>query len=209
MKYTDIVWDFDGTLVDTYPWFTRIYQETLKEFGYVVPGEEIRAKLLISAECANVFYNETYGIDLDRLGKRYGDLKKENGLCVDEMKVYPGVELVLKTIKERGGRNYLYTNRDRSALQYLEAYGLLQYFDGFVTAENVKKLKPAPEGMYILFEQYGITPERMLMIGDRELDVDAAKAVGADACFYNTNGIEIPENADYAVETLEDLLLLV
>jgi len=209
MKYTDIAWDFDGTLIDTYPCLVRIYQEMLAEFGYPVPRREIHSKLSISIGYAHTFYSEAYGISWGDLRERYSELRKENGLCLDEMKVYPGVETVLKAIKESGRRNHLYTNRDRKALQYLEAYGLLQYFDGFVTGENIGKLKPAPDGLYVLFEQYEIAPEKMLMVGDRAVDMDAAKAAGADTCFYNTNGIDIPENVDYVVETLEDLLQLI
>ena len=206
MKYTDVAWDFDGTLVDTYPCLIRIYQDMLEEYGYRVSREEIHSKISISFGHAHKYYSELYGISLDDLRRRYRELRALNGLCLDEMKVYPGVAEVLKAIKESGRRNHLYTNRNRLALSYLEAYGLLQYFDGFVTSENIGKLKPEPDGLYVLLEAYHISPERLLMVGDRAVDMDAAKAAGADTCFYNTNGIEVPANADHVVEDLMEIL---
>ena len=113
---------------------------------------------------------------------------------------------ILKAIKESGRRNHLYTNRNRLAIRYLEEFKLLQFFDGFVTSENIGKAKPAPDGMQVLLEQYKIPPQKMLMVGDRALDVDAAKAAGADACFFNSNGIEKPDGADFEIEKMEELL---
>ncbi len=206
LKYTDIAWDFDGTLVDTYPNLVRIYKEMLNEYGYTVSTQEVRAKLSVSIGKAHEYYAEKYGVDYNKLMQRYKELREKNGLCLDEMRLYPGVADVLKAIKESGRRNYLYTNRNRLALCYLESFNILQYFEGFVTSENIRRFKPAPDGMYVLFEQYGITPEKLLMVGDRAVDIKAAKAAGADACFYNSNGIDIPEGVDFEIKSMEDLL---
>ncbi len=208
MKYTDIAWDFDGTLIDTYPNLVRIYIETLNSFGYSAPREEISFNLANSMLYAHEVYAERFGVDLNELRERYTKLRASNGLCIDEMRAYPGVAETLKAIKESGGRNHLYTNRNQLALQYLEVFNLLQYFDGFVTSENIRKIKPAPDGMYVLFEQFGISPEKMLMVGDRAVDIDAAKAAGADACFYNTNGIAVPAGADFEIKDMELLQYL-
>ena len=56
---------------------------------------------------------------------------------------YEKIPEALKFIYENGGKNFLYTHRDRVAVEYLEKYGLSQYFEGFVTRENGFPLKPA------------------------------------------------------------------
>ena len=48
MKYTDVAWDFDGTLIDTYPNLVRIFKEMLNEYGYTVSKEEIHMKMSVS-----------------------------------------------------------------------------------------------------------------------------------------------------------------
>ncbi|MBQ8813426.1 MAG: HAD family hydrolase [Lachnospiraceae bacterium] len=78
-------------------------------------------------------------------------------------------------------------------------------FDGLITKEEMRELKPAPGGMIDLCKQYQVDPKQMLMVGDRAVDIDSAKNAGADACFYNTNGITVPEGTDFEVENLSEL----
>ena len=203
MKYTDIAWDFDGTLFDTYPNLVRAFREALEMYGYTAEETEIREKMSITIRHAVTFYSEKYDLNPTEF---YSLFKKLEGVRPDLVTAYPGTEETLRMIKESGRRNHLYTNRNRDALRYLEAYGFLQYFDGLITKEEMKECKPAPGGMIDLCKRYQVKPEKMLMVGDRAVDVDSAKAAGADACFFDTNGIEVPEGTDFEIEKLEDLL---
>ncbi len=204
MKYTDIAWDFDGTLVDSYPNCTRAFREALESYGCTADEAEIRLKMSISIRNAQEFYSRKYGLDGAELYRRYKELE---GFRPDIVQLYPGIAETLKAIRDSGRRNHLYTNRNRDAVRYMEALGILQYFDGLITAENIGKLKPAPDGLYRLLEQYRIEPGKLLMVGDRDVDIRSAKAAGADGCFYNTNQIETPEGVDVQVEEISDLML--
>ena len=203
MKYTDIAWDFDGTLVDSYPNCTRAFREALETYGYTADEREIRQKMSLSIRHAREYYMEKYNLDGDELHRRYKELE---GFRPDAMALYPGIAEVLKAIKDSGRRNHLYTNRNQDAVRYLDAFGILQYFDGLITAENIGQYKPQPDGLYRLCEQYQILPEKLLMVGDRDVDIRAAKAAGADGCFYNTNGIEVPEGVDVIVGDIGEIL---
>lgn len=203
MKYTDVAWDFDGTLFDTYPNLVRAFKEALACYGYIAQEYEIHRKMSISIRNAVIYYSQKYGIDQVELRALH---KKKEGFCPDLVTVYPGAKETLKAIKESGRRNHLYTNRNIGAVRYLESYDLLQYFDGLVTAEEMRELKPAPDGMLTLCKQYQVNPKQMLMVGDRVVDVDSAKNAGADACLYNTNRIEVPKGTDFEIKRLEDLL---
>lgn len=203
MRYTDVAWDFDGTLFDTYPNLVRAFREALETYGYTAEEDEIHLKMTISIRHAVTFYAEKYGLDPEEFRALH---KKLEGFRPDLVTTYPGVRETLKAIKESGRRNHLYTNRDKGAVRYLEAYDLLQYFDGLITKEEMRELKPAPGGMIDLCKQYQVDPKQMLMVGDRAVDIDSAKNAGADACFYNTNGIAVPEGTDFEVENLSELL---
>ena len=204
MKYTDVAWDFDGTLFDTYPNLVRAFREALEHYGYTASEEEIHQKMSITIRNAVDFYSEKYGLDPVEFRTLH---KKLEGFHPELVSTYPGARETLKAIKESGRRNHLYTNRDKGAIKYLEAYDLLQYFDGLVTKEEMCELKPAPGGMIELCSQYGVKPNQMLMVGDRAVDIDSAKNAGTDACFYNTNGIAMPEGTDFEIKNLEDLLV--
>ena len=203
MRYTDIAWDFDGTLADSYPNCTRAFREALETYGYTADEAEIRLKMSQSIRHARDYYADKYELDGSELHRRYKELE---GFRPDAMTLYPGIRETLKAIQDSGRRNHLYTNRNRDAVRYLEAFGILQYFDGLITVENMDKLKPDPDGLLRLCEQFEVSPEKLLMVGDRDVDIRSAKTAGADGCFYNTNGITVPEGVDVIVEEIGELL---
>lgn len=203
MKYTDIAWDFDGTLFDTYPNLVRAFKETLEHYGYTADETEIRQKMSITIRHAVTFYCEKYGLDPVEFRALH---KMIEGFRPELVPMYPGAKETLKTIKESGRRNHLYTNRNKGAVRYLEANDLLQYFDGLMTEEVMCELKPAPGGMFDLCKNYQVNPEQMVMVGDRAVDIDSAKNAGTAACFFNTNGIAVPDGTDFEIEELKDLL---
>ena len=203
MRYTDVAWDFDGTLADSYPNCTRALMVTLSRLGYPRPEEEVRGLLVITTGHAISHYAEELGMDAEELRRLY---KKEESVHPELVIPFPGICEVLAAIKESGRRNHLYTNRNRDAIQYLEAMGLLPYFDGLMTSEEYAIRKPDPCGMLKLMEQYQVKPSKMLMVGDRALDLEASKAAGGDGCFYNTNGTPVPDSADFVVTDIRELL---
>lgn len=120
--------------------------------------------------------------------------------------MYSGIEAVLKQIKDSGRRNHLYTNRRQDAVHYLEKLGILHYFEGLMTYEKMTDYKPNPDGMFKLLAEYSIDPSKMLMVGDRDIDLEASKMAGADGCFFNTNNLPVPKCADFVVENIQELL---
>ena len=203
MRYTDVAWDFDGTLADSYPNSVRALGEVLRSFGFEESDEDLRAQLIVTSRHAMRYYGEKYGLDPEELRILY--LEKA-GFHPELVIPFPGIREVLKEIKESGRRNHLYTNRNRLAVRYLDALGLLPYFDGLITGEEMAEFKPHPDGMYKLLEQYQVEPSKMLMVGDRALVLEASKAAGGDGCFYNTNGTSVPDCADFVVEDIRDLM---
>jgi len=203
MKYTDIAWDFDGTLVDSYPNLTKLMQNALESFGCKEDAQEIRKHLVVTIRHARDFFAEKYGLDPNELSQRFNELKAAEP---EILSLFPGIEEVLREIKESGRRNHLYTNRKEDAVHYMEELEILQYFDGLMTYEKMEDYKPNPDGMLKLLAEYEVEPSKMLMVGDRILDLEASKAVGADGCFFNTNRFPVPECADFVVEDIRKLL---
>ena len=100
MKYTDVAWDLDGTLINSYPSLVRIYQDMLGQLGYPVTREEIWDKMTTSIGYAHKYYAERYGIGIEILECRFTELQDVNDLCVGEVELYPGIRKVLKTVKK-------------------------------------------------------------------------------------------------------------
>ena len=203
MKYTDIAWDFDGTLFDSYPNCVRAFCEMLESYGHQEDPEEVKQKMIVTVRYAREFYGQKYGLDPNEMRLRYMECE---GFRPDLVKPYPGAAKVLKVIKDSGRRNFLYTNRGHDALPYLEAYDLMQYFDGYITGVEMEEYKPDPSGAFLMRDRYGIEPGKLLMVGDRDVDFLAVKPAGFDGCFFNSNHTEVPDCADFCINELEDVL---
>ena len=203
-KYRHFVWDFDGMLFDSYPHTARALYKTLRDAGREEPEEELYRALRVSV--GHAF--RTYGLSEEEKAafRVYENQLEEEPVTVP----YPGIPDLLRKITERGGRNYLLTNRDRLATVYLEKYGMREYFSGIVDSTYGFPAKPDPSGMKYLAEKYGFAGDA-LMLGDRELDAAAGVGGGADALFFDEFRAVSPEAtaARYIVHTVEELSALI
>ena len=119
--------------------------------------------------------------------------------------VFPFVKEVCLYILAKGGQNFILTHRRRVSLERLIQFHAMQaYFTASVTKDDGYPDKPDPQGLKSIITQYGLPPSQVMMIGDRELDVQAGKNAGVQSCLYGTNTLQEP--ADYHFTSYGDLL---
>ncbi|WP_186576994.1 HAD-IA family hydrolase [Aquibacillus kalidii] len=203
--YKHIIWDFDGTLFDTYPVMASIFKELLEERGNNEPLEEIINQMKVSMSHALKYYEAKYQIDHDFIEKY--KMKRKN-IEVGISKPFAGVEEICKYIYDSNKHNYLYTHRGESSIQLLKKFGLDKYFTDFITSENGFKRKPSPDAILYLVEKHSFDPSQAIMIGDRDLDILSAKNAGVDGCFF-TEGKVNSEISDYTIDDLQKLYSII
>lgn len=203
--FKHFIWDFDGTLFDSYPPMVKAYHQALSEQGIHISEEEILKHMKISIRHLLVYSKEHYGID-DVFSQRFNELRK----TYEQVLFEPYKEAVeaIEMIRSRGGRNYIYTHRGRSTHMYLEKYDLLKYFDEVVTDENNFSLKPDPEGINFILKKHHINHETAMVIGDRELDILSGQNAGIKGCFYSERPEYTCDTADYLITSHLELLRL-
>ena len=203
--YKHFIWDFDGTLFDSYPPMVKAYHEALKEQGIKVSEEEILRLMKISVRHLMAYSKEHHGID-GAFSERFAELREVYEQALFEP--YKDIRKVLKEICDRGGSNHIYTHRGSSTGLYLEKYKLLSYFDEIVTSDNGFPCKPDPEGVQFILESHNIDPDTAVLIGDRALDILSAQKAGIKGCFYSERPEYTCDVADYLItEHLEILTL--
>ena len=184
MKFKNYIWDFDGTLFDSYPHIMKCCWDMLREEGRdgLFDYGEVLAHLLVT----------------------FGDMKRFTGMPDDDYRrfvdrshllgdeevlpratPFPDCRDVLSAVAERGGRNYLYTHRNNTARRYLDTYGLTEFFSDMVTSEEGFPGKPAPDAVLALIARNGLTPEETIMVGDREIDGMSGKNAGIAGALVN------------------------
>ena len=173
-------WDFDGTLMDTYPMMVAAFVRAAWSMGVTVGRERVLTLMKDTlTRCVDVIAGE-HGLDGTALTAAF---RREERMA--DVTVIPGIPEALRAL---GGHHYLVTHRDRGALKCLENAGLLALFDDFVTSEDGLPRKPEPDMLLHLIRRHGLNPAECVMIGDRPLDTAAGRGAGMLSCLLDVEG---------------------
>ncbi|MGZ7148959.1 HAD-IA family hydrolase [Bacillus sp. BC08] len=184
----NILWDFDGTLFDTYPVYTKILSQVL---GKEISEEEIYTKLKVSFSHAIDYYEIST--------KQLSEIDVlESRIMIEDIKPFEKVEEVLKF----ADKNVIMTHKDRAGvLSILNYYGWDKYFVDMVTIDDGFPRKPNALSYDYLHKKHNID----LAIGDRELDLLPAKELGISTCmFQGSCGV-----ADYSISHYSEFFKVV
>lgn len=174
-----ILWDFDGTLMDTYPAYARTFKGALD-----TPYSEEEVFQLLKVTFGHAF--KTLGLTREQI-EHLRSLERQ--LKPEEFQPFSGVENVLAAAE----LNVIMTHKNREGVHaILRAHGLEKYFTEIVTADDGFPLKPDPASYRYLHEKYRLD----LAVGDRELDILPAKAIGIRTCLFQNR----TPGADYYVD---------
>ena len=180
-----LIWDFDGTLFDTYPIIIDQMQTALRGFGHTIDSVELMEQLLHTVGVALEYCAAKFSIDFSQLDEAYSALHNQSAL----LPVAPpmeSVQNVLEAVLVRGGKNFIFTHRDlASTTAYLEKYGLSRYFTDIIGADTPGfAWKPAPDSIAYLLGTHNLDPREVAMVGDREIDLMSARAAGVYCIHY-------------------------
>ena len=179
-------WDFDGTLLDSYPAMVRAFVAGAADHGIAVT--EDRALTLMKENlryCCEVIGGEN-GVAADELiaaFRRHEQEELQRGLPPVE-----GISEALKKLHEAGVKHYVATHRDLQCRELLEKAGLAQYFTGYATSEDKLPRKPAPDMLLHLMDRYHLAAAECVMIGDRPLDTEAGINAGIRSVLLDMEG---------------------
>ncbi|MBQ9944245.1 MAG: HAD-IA family hydrolase [Clostridia bacterium] len=184
MQYRHFFWDFDGTLYDTYGRITRAAQYALADLDLSVPYGEVYQHVKRSLHTVYLHFAQPCNITEDTFMKAYRSHSETEG--PESMSLYPGSRAFLEKVIALGGRNYLYTHRGYdSAFAALNRDGITPLFHDFVTSKDGFPSKPAPDALLHLTGKHSLPMPACIMMGDRDIDLEAAKNAGMAACLFD------------------------
>jgi phosphoglycolate phosphatase len=178
--YELLVFDWDGTLMDSTALIAAALQESCRDIGIEVPDDEA-AKFVIGLGVADTMRHIAPGLDAEgqrRLSERYRHhfLARE-----DEIPLYGGVPEMLEDLAAQGMRLGIATGKARRGLdRALQSTGLGRHFEVTRCADE-GFAKPHPGMLLHIFESAAVAPSRALMIGDTTHDLELAANAGCDA----------------------------
>lgn len=200
--YKHIIWDFDGTLFDSYPVMTSAMLSALDEIGIQESKNTILQLMKVSMSHMMTVLQEKYQVDEEFIA-RYNRLRKHLG--EENMLPFPGAIEICQYIVDHKGYNHLFTHRGNSAITYLEKFALLSNFTGLITKESGFERKPSPEAIHFFMKEYAIPKDQALIIGDRDIDLLSAKNAGISTCYFNPDHYRSLDCADYTIRNFNEL----
>lgn len=178
--YDLVVFDWDGTLIDSTNMIATSLQDACRDVGAPVPTRE-DALFVIGLNLADTFQHVVPGLDAEgrtKLAERYRHhfLAREH-----EAPLYAGVPEMLAELHGRGQRMAVATGKARRGLERaLDTTGLRGWFEATRCADE-GFAKPHPGMLLMLLELTGVEPRRALMVGDTTHDLELAANAGVDA----------------------------
>jgi HAD superfamily hydrolase (TIGR01509 family) len=209
-----VVFDLDGVLADSEPWWNQIDAKLLAEYGARYHGEHHREVLGVSYRLAIEFYKKAFGItaSIEAMVKRRGQIATE--FFADKVGLFPGTKGVLQQLRGLNLRLAVATSSvGASARPFLDRHQITTFFDVIVTGDEVERGKPAPDIYLAVAKKLNATASDCLVVEDALSGIAAAKVAKMrvvaipDRRFVDPAKYE--KQADYVLTSLSELPLLI
>lgn len=203
MRYPVVLFDFDGTIVDS----GAIIMASFRYAAEEVLEREVPDAWATARRGGASLREQMAAIAPDRVEELVISYRRHNGPLHDQLQCCPGMLDVLERLHAEGRRLGIVTAKRRETVELAFArLPLRDYFETIVAADDTLRQKPDPEPILLALERLGVEAGDAAYIGDSPFDIGAARAARVDAIGVTWGGIHTMDDADVLVSTPEELL---
>src|SRR6266480_7407750 len=191
MALDGVIFDVDGTLVDSNPLHIKAWERAFRSRGYKVNSDRIAVEVgkggdLLVPSILGKRANEDDG-DALRAAQpvEFRNLAKENGL-----RIFPGALELLAELRRRKIETVLATSSNKKQLKTIEEFAKVRWrdhVDDIVDADDIETSKPHPDLIHAALKKLELSPAQCAMAGDTIWDAKASRAGGV-VCVGVTSG---------------------
>lgn len=204
-----ILFDFDGTIVNSAPGIVKTMEQTYLKMELPVPSEE--AMIATIGLPLKQALGQLAGLDdptATRATEIYRDLFPIYE--VNYVTLFDDVHKTLEALKGKGIRMAVVTSRDFTSLDLIcRHHDLWGYFETKVTGADGYKPKPAPDMVHALLKEMNLSKDEVLVVGDTTFDIDMGNSAGCKtvAVTYGNHPKErlLASNPNYIIDSFKDL----
>jgi HAD superfamily hydrolase (TIGR01509 family) len=184
-----VIFDIDGTLVDSNDAHAQSWVDTFAQSGYEVPFEVVRPLIGMGAD---KLLPKTIGISHEseqgkKLLKRRSEIFREKYL--PRLRPLPGARALVLRVRDDGLKAIVATSaKDEELKGLLKAAEVEDLMEEKATASDAKRSKPDPDIVEAAIEESGVPRSNAVMIGDTPYDVEAATRAGVRVIAFRSGG---------------------
>lgn len=184
-KIRAVIFDLDGTLVDTEKYYRVCWPKAVEQYGYAMSDEQALSLRSLGRPFAPARFREWYGDKFDyELIRACRKRLMEECIAKNGIQLKPGATELLQYLKGRGIVTALATANDRVRThRYLEKIGLSDSFDHIVCADMVARGKPAPDIYLYACEKLQEEPQNCIAVEDSPNGAVSAVDAGCKVVF--------------------------
>src|SRR5258708_1177805 len=203
MSVRAVLWDMDGTLIDSEQFHRISWQEALAKEGIAITHEQFLASFgqrndsILPQWLGAAATPERIAKVANAKEERYRDLVQSNG-----MPPLPGVADWVRRLHEQGWLQAIASSAPRPNIEVvLEALGSAHCFQAIVSAEDVRRGKPDPEVYLAAASRVGASPDKCIVVEDAVAGIEGARNAGMRSIGVSHNGKHL--RADIVVQSLD------
>lgn len=190
MKYKNIIWDWNGTILNDAPIAFEATNILLQRFGYqTITFEYYRDNVDTPIV---IFYNKIFDLkkhDMQMLDDEWGVLYNQ---LSDKIQLHAGVDIILSTFADNNlNQIILSAFKTNEILKYARKFSVEHYFEDILGTHNIVMESKTTRGRRYM-QEHGFVPEHTLYIGDTVHDCDTARDLGVD-CILFSGGQQSPK----------------
>lgn len=181
-RYDGVIFDLDGTLLDTLDDLTDSLNAVLRQYqyseysrdevkGFVGNGIRKLIERAIPNGCSNPKYEAVHQTFLQYYGEH----------CMDKTAPYPGVISLLEALKKEQYGLAIVSNKADFAVKKLNHLYFGERIRTAIGAKDGIRKKPAPDMVFQALKELGMEADRVVYVGDSDVDIETAKNAGMDA----------------------------
>jgi beta-phosphoglucomutase len=200
-----VLWDMDGTLIDSEELHWISWRDTMANEGITITREEFLASFgqrndsIIPRWLGAAATPERIERISEAKEELYRQMVRRDGVSPE-----PGVTTWLRRLHNEGWQQAIASAAPRANIDaILEALSATQVFQGIVSAEDVHRGKPDPEVFLVAASRVGVPPDRCIVVEDAVPGVQGARSAGMKSIGVSHNGKQLP--ADVVVQSLDVL----
>src|SRR5260370_6480930 len=209
-----VIFDLDGVIADSEPWWNQIDAKLLAEYGVTYRGECHQNVVGVNYRLAVEFYKKAFGLSVptEEMMQRRGEIATE--FFANRVALFPNVKEVLEEMRQMKLHLAVATSSvSASARPFLDRHQLTGFFEVIVTGEEVERGKPAPDIYLCAAKHLGIPADKCLVGEDALPGVAAPKGAKIRVAAIPDHGfidpLDYEKTADYVLNSIKELPALI